>query len=254
MKLQLTRPIVFFDIEATGLNISYDRIVELCYLKVYPNGNEEAKTLRFNPGIPISPEASAVNGITDEEVADCPAFQEMAAELAEVFETSDIAGFNSNHFDIPLLAEEFIRAGVNFDISGCRLIDVQTIYHKMERRNLAAAYKFYCNKDLENAHTALADTQATYEVLQAQLDRYSDELVNDVDFLATFSRRNNNVDFAGRIIYNEAGVETINFGKYKGQPAAEVLRRDPGYLSWILQGDFTQNTKQTFLRINEQNK
>ena len=249
MKLKLTRPIVFFDIEATGLNTAYDRIVELCFIKVYPNGNEEAQTLRFNPGIHISDEASEVNGIYDEDVADCPSFKEKAKELANVFQSCDIAGFNSNVFDIPLLVEEFIRAGVDFDVTKSKFVDVQTIYHKMEKRNLSAAYRFYCNKELENAHTALADTQATYEVLQAQLDRYGDDLVNDINFLSEFSRRNNNVDLAGRIVYNEQGVETINFGKYKGRPVTEVLHRDPGYFSWIMQGDFTQNTKQTFMRI-----
>ena len=249
MKLKLSRPIVFFDIEATGLNVATDRIVEICFIKVHPNGNEEAQTLRFNPGIAISPEASAVNGIYNEDVEDCPFFKEKAKELANIFQGCDIAGFNSNVFDIPLLVEEFIRAGVDFDITKSKFVDVQTIYHKMEKRNLSAAYKFYCNKDLENAHTAFADTQATYEVLQAQLDTYKDDLVNDVNFLADFSRRNNNVDLAGRIIYNEQGIETINFGKYRGRPVAEVLRRDPGYFSWIMQGDFTQNTKQAFMRI-----
>lgn len=249
MKLHLTRPIVFFDIEATGLNIARDRIVELCFLKIYPNGNEESQTLRFNPGIPISAEASAVNGIKDEDVAQCPTFKEKAASLAAIFRGCDIAGFNSNHFDIPLLVEEFIRAGVDFDVSNCRFVDVQNIYHKMEKRTLAAAYRFYCDKTLENAHTAMADTRATYEILQAQLDKYDDTLKNDVAFLSDFSRRNNNVDLAGRIVYDEQGVETINFGKYKGKHVVDVLRRDPGYLSWIMQGDFPQNTKQAFMSI-----
>ena len=252
MKLQLNRPIVFFDIEATGLNTATDRIVELCFIKVHPNGNEESQTLRFNPGIHISEEATAVNGIKDEDVADCPKFKEKAEELAAMFKDCDIAGFNSNHFDIPLLVEEFIRAGVNFDISGCRFVDVQTIYHKMEKRNLSAAYKFYCNKDLEDAHTALADTRATYEVLQSQLDRYTDELHNDIGFLAEFSRRNNNVDLAGRIVLNEQKEPVINFGKYRGRAVREVLQRDPGYFAWIMQGDFTQNTKQTLMRLKLQ--
>ena len=249
MKLSLTRPIVFFDIEATGLNIATDRIVELCLLKVYPDGSEEALTQRFNPGIHISEEATAVNGIKDEDVADSPSFKEKANEIANKFKGCDIAGFNSNHFDIPLLVEEFIRAGVQFDISACKFIDVQNIYHKMEKRNLSAAYKFYCDKDLENAHTALADTKATYEVLQAQLDRYGEQLENNVAFLSNFSRRNNNVDLAGRVVYNDEGIEIINFGKHKGRPVAEVLRREPSYFSWIMQGDFTQNTKQVFMRI-----
>ena len=249
MNLKLSRPLVFFDIEATGLNIATDRIVELCYIKIFPDGKEESQTMRFNPGIPISAEATAVNGIKDEDVAHCPAFKEKAAALAETFQGCDFAGFNSNFFDIPMLAEEFLRAGVNFDFNKAEFIDVQNIYHKMERRNLAAAYKFYCGKELTNAHTAMADTQATYEVLKGQLDRYPTELKNDVDFLADFSRRNRNVDLAGRVVFDEKGVETINFGKYKGRPVAEVLRRDPGYLAWILQGDFTQNTNQTFQRL-----
>lgn len=249
MKLNLSRPIVFFDIEATGLNVATDRIVEISYIKVYPDGHEESQTLRFNPGIPISVEASAVNGIKDEDVSDCPSFKEKAADLALIFSECDIAGFNSNYFDIPLLVEEFIRAGINFDITKCRFVDVQNIYHKMEKRTLAAAYKFYCDKDLENAHTAQADTRATYEVLQSQLDLYGKELKNDIGFLAEFSRRNRNVDLAGRIVLNEQGVETINFGKYKGQAVADVIRREPGYFSWIMQGDFPQNTKQEFMRL-----
>lgn len=249
MQLQLSRPIIFFDIEATGLNIATDRIVELCYIKVLPNGTEKVVTQRFNPGIHISAEASAVNGIYDEDVANCPTFKMKAAEIARDFEGCDLAGFNSNHFDIPLLVEEFIRSGVDYDVTGARLVDVQGIFHKMERRDLTSAYKFYCNKDLTDAHTAEADTRATLEVLEAQLDRYADTLKNNVAFLAEFSRRNRNVDLAGRIVYNDQNVETINFGKYRGRPVAEVLQRDPGYFNWVMQGDFTQNTKQAFMRI-----
>lgn len=249
MQLKLNRPIIFFDIEATGLNVASDRIVELCYIKLYPNGKEEVKTQRFNPGLHISAEASSVNGIYDEDVANCPRFKEKAAEMAQTFTGCDLAGFNSNHFDIPLLVEEFIRAGVDFDITGAKFVDVQGIFHKMEKRDLTSAYKFYCNKNLEDAHTAEADTRATLEVLEAQLDRYADTLQNNVTFLADFSRRNRNVDLAGRIVYNDQGVETINFGKYRGRAVSEVLQRDPGYFSWIMQGDFTQNTKQTFMRI-----
>lgn len=249
MQLQHSRPIIFFDIEATGLNIATDRIVELCYIKVLPNGTEKVVTQRFNPGIHISAEASAVNGIYDEDVANCPTFKMKAAEIARDFEGCDLAGFNSNHFDIPLLVEEFIRAGVDYDVTGARLVDVQGIFHKMERRDLTSAYKFYCNKDLTDAHTAEADTRATLEVLEAQLDRYADTLKNNVAFLADFSRRNRNVDLAGRIVYNDQNVETINFGKYRGRPVAEVLQRDPGYFNWVMQGDFTQNTKQAFMRI-----
>ena len=249
MKLNLNRPIVFFDIEATGLNIATDRIVELCYIKLLPDGSQEERTLRFNPVIHISAEATAVNGITDADVAHEPHFRDLAHELEGVFAGCDLAGFNSNSFDIPMLVEEFIRAGINFDITGCKFVDVQNIFHKMEQRNLVAAYKFYCQKNLDDAHTALADTRATLEVLEAQLDRYADTLKNSVDYLADFSRRNRNVDLAGRIVLNEQGVETINFGKYRGRPVAEVLRRDPGYYSWLMQGDFTQNTKQAFTRI-----
>lgn len=249
MQLSLSKPIIFFDIEATGLNIATDRIVELCYIKVYPNGTEEVKTLRFNPAHHISEEATAVNGIHDEDVANCPRFKEKAAEIAHEFQGCDLAGFNSNHFDIPLLVEEFIRAGVDYDITGSQFIDVQGIFHKMEKRDLTAAYKFYCHKDLTDAHTAEADTRATLEVLEAQLDRYADTLKNSVPFLAEFSRRNRNVDLAGRIVYNDQGIETINFGKYRGRAVTEVLRRDPGYFAWVMQGDFTQNTKQTFMRI-----
>ena len=249
MKLNLNRPIVFFDIEATGLNIATDRIVELCYIKLLPDGSQEERTLRFTPGIHISAEATAVNGITDADVAHEPHFRDLAHELEGVFAGCDLAGFNSNSFDIPMLVEEFIRAGINFDITGCKFVDVQNIFHKMEQRNLVAAYKFYCQKNLDDAHTALADTRATLEVLEAQLDRYADTLKNSVDYLADFSRRNRNVDLAGRIVLNEQGVETINFGKYRGRPVAEVLRRDPGYYAWLMQGDFTQNTKQAFTRI-----
>lgn len=249
MQLTLSRPIIFFDIEATGLNVATDRIVELCYIKRFPNGTETVETLRFNPGIHISAEASAVNGIYDADVADCPSFKDIAPKLAETFADCDLAGFNSNHFDIPLLVEEFIRAGINFDISACRFVDVQGIFHKMEKRDLTAAYKFYCGKDLNNAHTAEADTRATLEVLEAQLDRYGEELKNSVSYLADFSRRSRNVDLAGRIVLNDQGEEVINFGKYRGRPVTEVLRRDLGYFNWVMQGDFTQNTKQTFMRL-----
>ncbi len=252
MKLNLQRPLIFFDIEATGLSTTHDRIVELCYIKVYPNGNEESKTLRFNPGIHISEEATAVNGIKDEDVADCPTFKELAPELATTFEGCDIAGFNSNHFDVPLIVEEFIRANVKFDIAKSRFVDVQNIYHKMERRTLSAAYKFYCHKELEDAHTALADTRATYEVLLGQLDRYPDDLKNDIGFLADFSRRNRNVDLAGRIVLNDNDVPVVNFGKFKGVPVADIIKREPSYIAWIMQGDFPQNTKQAFMRLKLQ--
>lgn len=249
MKLNLKRPIIFFDLETTGLDIARDRIVELCYIRVEPNGNEESRSMRLNPGMHIPEASSSVHGITDEDVKDCPTFADVAQQLARTFEGCDLAGFNSNRFDLPLLAEEFMRAGINIDLSHSLAIDVQNIYHKMEKRTLAAAYKFYCGRDLENAHSALADTEATYEVLQAQLDRYPDELKNDVEFLADFSRMNRNIDFAGRFVYDENGRELVNFGKYKGKTVKEVLARDPGYYSWIMQGDFTLNTKQVLTKL-----
>lgn len=249
MKLKLKNPIVFFDLETTGTNINTDRIVEISYLKIYPNGNEESKTMRINPEMHIPEASTAIHGITDEDVKDCPTFKQVARNVARDFEGADIAGFNSNRFDIPVLAEEFIRAEVNeIDLSRHNFIDVQVIFHKMEQRTLSAAYKFYCEKNLEDAHTAEADTRATYEVLQAQLDRYP-ELQNDVHFLSDFSSFTKNVDFAGRMVYDENGTEVFNFGKYKGQPVSEVLRRDPGYYSWILNSDFTLNTKAVLTRI-----
>ncbi|MBR5802982.1 MAG: ribonuclease H-like domain-containing protein [Bacteroidaceae bacterium] len=249
MNLNLKNPIVFFDLETTGVNINTDRIVEICYLKVYPNGNEESKTMRINPEMHIPEQSSEVHGIYDEDVADCPTFKEVAKVIARDIEGCDIAGFNSNRFDVPLLAEEFLRAGVDIDMSRRKFIDVQVIYHKLEQRTLSAAYKFYCDKNLEDAHTAEADTRATYEVLKAQLDRYPNELQNDMAFLSEYSSFTHNVDFAGRMVYNEQGIATFNFGKYKGQSVEEVLRKDPGYYSWMLQGDFTLNTKQMLTRI-----
>lgn len=248
MKLNLRRPLVFFDLETTGINITKDRIVELSYIKVLPDGSDVRKTIRVNPGMHIPEQATAVHHITDEDVKDKPLFKEIAKTLAKDFEGCDFAGFNSNRFDIPLLMEEFLRAGVDFDISKRKFIDIQTIFHKMEQRTLTAAYKFYCDKDLDNAHSANADTEATYEVLQAQLDRYPN-LENDVDFLSKFSSQNRNVDLAGRIILNDNNVEVFNFGKYKGQPVEEVLKRDSGYFGWIMQGDFPQNTKNVLTNI-----
>ncbi|MDR1644995.1 MAG: 3'-5' exonuclease [Tannerellaceae bacterium] len=248
MQLNLRNPLVFFDLETTGINIAKDRIVEISFVKVYPNGKEESKTRRINPGIPIPPESTAIHGITDEDVKDCPTFKEIARSLAAQIEGSDLAGFNSNRFDIPMLAEEFLRADVDIDLNRRKFVDVQTIFHKMEQRTLAAAYKFYCGKDLENAHTAEADTIATYEVLKAQLDRYP-ELKNDINYLAQYSSFNNNVDFAGRMIYNEKKEEVINFGKYKGQLVVDVLKSDPSYYAWIMNGDFTLNTKKLLTEI-----
>lgn len=248
MELNLKKPLVFFDLETTGVNVTHDRIIEISYIKVYPNGKEEEKTLRLNPEMPIPAEATAIHHITDDDVRDKPTFKDVAKDLDKVFEGCDIAGFNSNKFDIPLLVEEFLRAGINFDVSKRKFIDIQTIFHKMEQRTLVAAYKFYCGKNLEEAHSANADTRATYEVLKAQLDRYGN-LENDVDFLSKFSSQNRNVDLAGRIILNADDKEIFNFGKYKGQLVSEVLRRDPGYFSWILQGDFPQNTKNVLINI-----
>lgn len=248
MQLNLANPLVFFDLETTGVNICKDRIVEISYLKISPNGKEEGKTRRINPGMPIPPEATAIHGITDEDVKDCPTFKEIAKSLASQIEGCDLAGFNSNRFDIPLLAEEFLRANVNIDLSKRKFVDVQTIFHKMEQRTLQAAYKFYCDKELDDAHSAEADTKATYEVLKAQLDRYPD-LKNDVKFLSEYSSFTNNVDFAGRMIYNDKGEEVINFGKYKGRLVTDVLQTDPGYYSWIIGGDFPLNTKQKLTEI-----
>jgi DNA polymerase-3 subunit epsilon len=248
MKLNLKKSLVFFDLETTGTNINTDRIVEISYLKVHPNGNEESKTLRINPEMHIPKEASAIHGIYDNDVANCPVFKKEAKNIANDFEGCDLAGFNSNRFDIPLLAEEFLRAEIDIDISRHKFIDVQVIFHKMEQRTLAAAYKFYCGRDLEDAHTAKADTRATYEVLQSQLDRYPD-LLNDVAYLSDFSSFNKNVDFAGRMIYNENNVEIFNFGKYKGQSVSEVLKKDPGYYGWIMSNDFTLNTKAILTKI-----
>lgn len=249
MKLNLKIPIIFFDLETTGVDVSKDRIVEICYIKIFPNGNEVSRTMRINPGIHIPEAASAVHGITDDDVKDCPLFKEVAKEIAHDFIGSDIAGFNSNRFDLPMLAEEFLRAQVDIDLTRHRAIDVQVIYHKLEQRTLSAAYKFYCGADLENAHSALADTRATYEILQAQLERYPDILQNDMEFLSQYSSFAHNVDFAGRMVYDDAGNEVFNFGKYKGQKVHTVLLSDPAYYAWMMNGDFPLNTKQVLTRI-----
>lgn len=248
MKLNLKNPLVIFDLETTGTNIVTDRIVEISYLKVYPNGREESKTILINPGIPIPPAVSEIHGIYDKDVADCPTFKEVAKEIMRDIEGCDLAGYNSNRFDIPLLAEELLRADIDVDLMRRKFVDVQVIFHKMEQRTLEAAYKFYCDKVLDNAHSAEADTKATYEVLQAQLDRYP-ELQNDIEFLSKFTTQSNNVDFAGRIIYNEKGEEVINFGKYKGQKVADVLKKDIGYYGWIMNSDFTLHTKKVLTAI-----
>ncbi|MBO4602603.1 MAG: 3'-5' exonuclease [Salinivirgaceae bacterium] len=264
MNLSLKRPIVFFDLETTGLNIVTDRIVEISYLKVFPDGTEEQKVFRINPEMHISEEATAVHHITDEDVKDAPTFKQFAKQFVQVINGCDLGGFNSNKFDIPLLAEEFERAGVEFDFTRCKFVDVQVIFHKMERRDLTAAYKFYCHKDLEGAHGAAADIRATYDVLKAQLDLYQDAeyddhgkkskpIVNDIDALSEFSSHNKNADFAGQLIYNDKGEVTFNFGKYKGMSVVEAFKKDPGYYGWILNSAFPLYTKRVLTRIKLEN-
>ncbi len=276
MQLNLTKPLVVFDLETTGLDLVKDRVIQISYIKVNTDGTEKRANIFVNPGKSIPAEITELTGITNEDLKNQPLFKELAAGLAEEFKGCDFAGFNSNHFDIPMLAEEFLRAGIDFDFSKSRLIDAQTIFHKMERRNLAAAYKFYCGRKMEEdfeAHRADQDTEATYRVLKAELDMYAPgrqeeperQLNNDMDELAEFSKTNNNVDFAGRVVWKEMKdasgnilmdkdgkprmQETFNFGKYKGWNVAEVLNRDPGYFSWMLSSDFTYNTKQVLTRI-----
>ncbi|MBS5898635.1 3'-5' exonuclease [Prevotella histicola] len=276
MKPNLLKPLVVFDLETTGLDLVSDRIIQISFIKIYPDWKEERENIFINPERPIPSSVVALTGISDADVADAPTFKQKAKELADKFSGCDFAGFNSNRFDIPMLAEEFLRAGVDFDFSKCRLIDMQNIYHKMERRNLAAAYKFYCGRKMEDdfeAHRADQDTEATWRVLQGQLDMYAPEnqseedrvLNNDMEELAEFSKMNDFVDFAGRIVWEdmkdqEGKVlldttgkvrrhEIFNFGKYKGWDVAEVLRKDPGYYSWMLASDFTYNTKQVLTRI-----
>lgn len=276
MKLNLTRPLIVFDLETTGLDFIRDRIIQISYIKVSPDGTEERENIFVNPEKPIPHEVVELTGITNDDVKDAPTFKALAPQLSEKFKGCDFAGYNSNHFDIPMLAEEFLRAGIDFDFSKVRLIDAQTIFHKMERRNLAAAYKFYCGRKMEEdftAHRADEDTEATYRVLMGELDKYAPGvqeepdrvLENDMDCLAEFSKQNDNVDFAGRIVWKplvgadgkpvldadgkEQKVEVFNFGKYKGRSVADVLRTDIGYYSWMMGGDFTFNTKQVLTRI-----
>ncbi|WP_055448836.1 3'-5' exonuclease [Lacinutrix mariniflava] len=248
MQLNLTKPICFFDLETTGINISKDRVVEISILKVFPNGNKESKTWLVNPEMPIPAETSAIHGVTDERVANEPTFKELAKEISVMTKDCDLAGFNSNRFDIPLLAEEMLRADMDFDMKGRVAVDVQTIFHKMEKRTLGAAYKFYCDKSLENAHTAEADTLATYEVLKAQLDRYED-LENDTKFLAEFSSHKKFADFAGFINFNEDGEECFSFGKHKNKKVLDVLDKEPGYFGWLLNADFPLYTKKVLTAI-----
>ena len=248
MKLNLKRPIVFFDLETTGVDTAKDRIVEISMVKVMPNGDEVVRTRLINPQMHIPEDATAVHGITDEDVKDAPTFAQIAKSLAQFIEGCDFGGFNSNRFDLPMLVEEFMRAEVDVDFKRRKFIDVQNIFHKMEQRTLVAAYKFYCNKDLTNAHSAEADTRATYEVLKAQLDRYP-ELQNDVAALAEFSTHNETADFAGRIAYNDKGEEVFNFGKYKGRKVSEIFRKEPSYYAWLMDSDFPQYTKKIVTEI-----
>jgi DNA polymerase III subunit epsilon len=248
MNLNLKNPLIFFDLETTGIDVTNDRIVEISYLKIYPNGDEESRTTKVNPGIPIPAKVTAIHGISDEDVKDAPKFSEIAKALIKVFEGCDFAGYNSNKFDLPLLAEEFLRVDADIDLRKRKFIDIQVIYHKKEPRTLGAAYKFYCEKDLVNAHSAEADTRATYEVLKAQLDQYND-LPNDVDELSKYSSHNRNVDFLGRIVYDDEEHEVFNFGKYKGQRVEEVLKKDPGYYGWMMNGQFPLHTKKVLTNI-----
>ena len=276
MKLNITKPLIIFDLETTGLDLATDRIIQISYIKVKPNGDEERKSIFVNPEKSIPAPVQELTHITDDMVKDAPTFKQVAKKLQEVFTGCDFAGFNANRFDIPVLAEEFLRAGIDFDFQRCRLIDAQTIFHKMEPRNLAAAYRFYTGNKMEDdfqAHRADEDTEATYRVLQGLLDKYNPEnpadpektLANDMDVLAEFSAMNKNVDFAGRIIWQEMKDgngkplldsngkprlhEVFNFGKYKGWAVADVVHRDPGFCSWILSSNFTLNTKQVLTRI-----
>lgn len=252
MQLQLTRPMCFFDLETTGVNVTSDRIVEICVHKVHPDGKEETHTWRVNPTVPIPLGASQVHGVYDQDVQDEPTFKELAPTVHALIADSDLAGFNSNKFDIPLLAEEFLRAGIDFEMGKRRAVDVQNIFHRMEQRTLSAAYKFYCNESLENAHSAEADVLATYEVLKAQITKY-DELENDMNFLADFSNRQKVADFAGFIAFNDEGREIFTFGKYRGQTVKSVLETNPGYFSWIQNADFPLYTKKvlTSIRLKE---
>lgn len=248
MSLNLKKPIVFFDLETTGVDVAKDRIVEISIMKIHPDGKKEIKTRRVNPEMPIPKESSEIHGIYDEDVKDEPTFRALAKSLAQFIGNSDLAGFNSNKFDVPLLVEEFLRVGVDFDLENRKLVDVQNIFHKMEQRTLVAAYKFYCDKEFINAHSAEADIKATYEVLEAQIEKY-DELENDVSFLAEFSQRNRNVDLMGRIVLNDEGVEVFNFGKHKGKAVTEILEKQPSYYTWMMDGDFPLYTKKVLTAI-----
>ena len=255
MNVQLTRPLVDFDLETTGINTQKDRIIEISMLKVFPNGDEELRTYRVNPTIPIPKDSSAIHGIFDQDVADKPTFKQLAKEIEHFLELCDFAGFNSNKFDFPLLVEEFYRAEIDFEIDNRKFIDVQRIFHKMEPRNLSAAYKFYCDRNLENAHSAEADTIATWNILKAQIDRY-DSLPKDVKGLHEHSGQSRNVDLAGRFVYDNNKVPVFNFGKHRGKPIEWVLEKEPSYYKWMMDGDFPLQTKRvlTKIRLNLMNK
>jgi len=270
MKLNLKRPLAFFDLETTGVNVASDRIVEISILKAMPHGDEQVKTLKINPEMPIPLTSSLIHGIYDDDVKDAPTFKEVAPEIADFLKDTDLAGYNSNKFDIPVLMEEFLRAGIEFDIENRKFVDVQNIFHQMEQRTLKAAYKFYCNEVLEQAHSAEADVRATYHVLLAQIERYEEvewedksgnrsvPVKNDVDALHQFTNINRPVDFAGRILYDDQGVEVFSFGKHKGKSVLEVFKMEPSYYAWMMQGDFPLYTKRCIERIwinmrNQQN-
>ncbi len=248
MNIKLKKPIISFDIESTGINVAKDRIVEIAFVKISPDGSRETKLQRINPEMEIPAESIAIHGITNEDVKDSPTFKQVAKDFSKLIEGCDLAGFNSNKFDIPMLAEEFLRADVDVDLKRHKAVDVQVIFHKMEQRTLSAAYKFYCKKDLENAHTAEADAVATFEILDAQIAHY-DDLGDDVDALSEFSSHKKHIDFAGRIVTNEKDLPVFNFGKYKGKPVKDVLKKDPGYYGWMMKGDFPLYTKKVLTKI-----
>lgn len=250
MELKLTKPIVFFDLETTGVSIATDRIVEISILKIFPNGTQESKTWLVNPEIEIPADATAIHGITNEKVVTEPTFKELADTINKMIADADLAGFNSNRFDIPLLAEEFLRVGIDFDMNNRKAIDVQVIFHKKEQRTLSAGYKFYCGKDLDDAHSAEADTLATYEILKAQLDKY-DDIENSVDTLSEYSTHGKRADFAGFILFNDQDQEIFSFGKYKGRTVEEVFRENPGYNAWIQNADFPLYTKKVLREIKQ---
>ena len=254
MNLKISKPICFFDLETTGVNVSLDRIVEISILKIFPNGNKESKTWLVNPGVPIPLEASNIHGITNDIVKNEPLFKMIASDIKSMIDNCDLAGFNSNKFDIPLLAEELLRSEIDFSLDNVATIDVQNIFHKMEQRTLSAAYQFYCGKSLDNAHSSKADTLATFEVLESQIEKY-DDLENNVSFLSNFSKRGKNVDLAGFIKYNEDNIPCFSFGKHKGKTVDYVLENESGYFGWLLNADFPMYTKKvlTQIRLNKLN-